>query len=72
MALDKLDRDELEEIAAYVGLERDDRETWPAFTMRVLKAYDKPILKAKYGTTISRLVRLASKIMQKQNYDDKG
>lgn len=65
MALDKLDRDELEEIAAYVGLERDDRETWPAFTMRVLKAYDKPVLKAQYDTTISRLVKLASKIMHK-------
>lgn len=65
MALDKFDQDELEEIAAYVGLKREDRETWPAFTMRVLKAYDKPMLKARYGSTITRLVRLASKIMQK-------
>lgn len=65
MALDKRDQNELEEIAAYVGLEKDDRETWPTFTMRVLKAYDKPILKAQYGTTIDRLVRLAGKIMQK-------
>lgn len=65
MALDKFDQDELEEIAAYVGLERGDREPWPEFTMRVLKAYDKPILKAQYGTTIARLVKLAGKIMQK-------
>lgn len=65
MALDKLDQDELGEIAAYVGLEKDDQETWPAFTMRVLKAYDKPVLKAQYSTTIDRLVKLAGKIMQK-------
>lgn len=65
MALDKVDKEEMDEIAAYVGLERGDRETWPAFTMRVLKAYDRPVLKARYGTTIDRLVKLASKIMQK-------
>lgn len=65
MALDKLDQEELEEIAAYVGLEREDRETWPVFTMRVLKAYDKPVLKARHSTTIDRLVKLAGKIMQK-------
>jgi len=65
MALDKFDQDELEEIAAYVGLEKKDQETWPAFTMKVLKAYDQPILKARYGSTINRLVNLASKIMQK-------
>ena len=65
MALDKLDQEELEDIAAYVGLVREDRETWPTFAMRVLKAYDKPILKARYSTTIDRLVKLASKIMQK-------
>ncbi len=66
MALDQFDKDELEEIAAYVGLEKADKETWPAFTMRMLKAYDKPLLKAKYGTTIGRLVKLAGKIMQKR------
>ena len=65
MALDKFDQDELEEIAANVGLEREDRETWHAFTMRVLKAYDKPMLKTRYSTTVDRLVKLASKIMQK-------
>ncbi len=65
MAFDKIDQESLEEIAAYVGLEKEDRETWPAFTMRILKAYDEPILKAQYGTTIDRLVRLANKIMQK-------
>lgn len=64
MALDKFDQDELDEIAANVGLEREGQEAWPVFAMRVLKAYDKPILKARYGTTISRLVKLAAKIMQ--------
>jgi len=64
MALDKFDQGELEEIAAYVGLVREEHEVWPKFAMRVLKAYDKPILKAQYGTTISRLVKLAGKIMQ--------
>jgi len=65
MALDKFDQDELEEIAAYVGLKKGNQETLPAFAMRVLKAYDQPILKARYGTTINRLVNLAGKIMQK-------
>lgn len=65
MSLDKFDQDELDEIAANVGLERESQETWPMFAMRVLKAYDQPILKTRYGTTISRLVKLSSKIMQK-------
>jgi len=58
MAFDKYDMMELAEIASYVGLEKEDDESWPDFAKRVRAAYDEPILQAQYKTTIKRLQKL--------------
>lgn len=60
--LDKQDMEEMEEIGAIVGLERTDGEDWMAFAIRLVKAYDQPLLKVQYGTTIDRLVKLVQKL----------
>ena len=62
MQLDDFDRQELADIGAIVGLEKAGGEDWFQFAMRLLMAYDQPLLKAKHATTIDRLVAIVQKL----------
>jgi hypothetical protein len=62
MQLDDFDKQELADIGAIVGLEKADSEDWFRFAIRLLMAYDQPLLKAKHATTIDRLVGLAQRL----------
>lgn len=62
--LDEFDRQELADIGAIVGLEKAGGEDWFQFAMRLLMAYDQPLLRVKHATTIDRLVALVQKLRQ--------
>ena len=56
--MDNFDKDELQSIAAYVGLMKEDDESWIQFAKRIQQAYDEPVLHMQYKTTILRLRRI--------------
>ena len=64
MQFDDFDSQELADIGAIVGLEKAGGEDWFQFAMRLLTAYDQPLLKVRHATTIDRLVALAQKLRQ--------
>jgi len=64
MPIDDFDKRDLDDIAAIVGLERGDGEDWMKFAIRVIQAFDQPLLKAQYATTINRLVAIAGRLRQ--------
>jgi len=64
MPIDDFDKRDLDDIAALVGLERENDEDWMKFAIRVIQAFDQPLLKAKHATTINRLVAIAGKLRQ--------
>lgn len=56
--MDDFDKDELQSIAAYVGLMKEEDESWMQFAHRIQQAYDEPVLQMQYKTTILRLRRI--------------
>lgn len=71
MAIDDFDKHDLEAIADLVGLERGDDEDWIPFIIRVIQAFDQPMLKTKYGPTIERLVGIASRFRQEYSLPER-